>query len=175
LALFAESPLRLDVEGGQMGSGGWAVAALTFSFLIIQSCGDDLATGHITTPGASGERLPEWSYDEGAELWDGGAAVALDEWPWGGNVEMRRGEWGQRYTMTCVPEARELAVWGSNPYTDDSPVCTAGAHLGVIDRRLGGPVTIEIRPAQKRFEGSTRFGIVGLSWGPYPGSFIVVR
>jgi hypothetical protein len=154
-----------------MEKGSWAVAALGVVFLGIQACGDDFATGRIMTPDA----VPDWAYDEGALLWDGGAAVAIEDWSWAGNVSMKRGEYGQRFTMTCGAAGAGLAVWGSNPYTDDSPVCAAGAHLGVVDPKSGGKVTIEIRPAQRRFEGSTRNGIVGLSWGPYPGSFVIVR
>ena len=37
-----------------MKRSGWWVAALAVVFLIIQSCGDELAVGYISTPGGGG-------------------------------------------------------------------------------------------------------------------------
>ena len=61
--------------------------------------------------------------------------------------------------------------WGDDPYTDDSPVCSAGAHQGLIGPDEGGWVTVEMRPAQVGFAGATRNGVTGFAWGPFPGSY----
>lgn len=185
-----------------MLKSGWTVVGLGVVFLIIQSCGDDLGTGRIMTPGASAQNpeqqqpvtpadqpdagsmepvatedggWPDYEYDDGGTYWDGGAPLALDNWHWNQGVSQYRGQHGQRITMSCIPMGSEYAVWGSNPYTDDSPVCTAGAHQGIIDRSVGGQITIEMRPAQRSFGAETKNGITGLAWGPYPGSYILVR
>ena len=195
-----------------MFKSGWTVAGLGVLFVIIQSCGDDLGTGRIMTPGATGEMLPatettqpvaptpepaqpqaevppaelapvardeqgwpEYQYDDGSEMWDGGAAIELEEWHWNQGVAQYRRQNGQRFTMNCIARGSEYAVWGTNPYTDDSPVCMAGAHLGLIKREEGGRVTIEIRPAQRSFKGGDANGVTAFPWGPYPGSYRVIR
>lgn len=184
---------------------GWTVVGLGVLFLIIQSCGDELGTGRIMTPGANPMEpaqeqevmpptpmqttqapqapqryqtpdggWPEYEYDDGREYWDGGSPLILEAWHWNQGISNHRGEYGQRFIVSCIPMGSEYAVWGSNPYTDDSPVCTAGAHMGLINRDMGGEVVIEVRPAQRSFDGVTRNGVTGFSWGPYPGSFRVV-
>src|SRR6185295_8683079 len=98
---------------------------------------------------------PDYDYDDGGEFWNGGAPQVLSGWNWNQGISQYRGQYGQRFQADCIPMGSEFAVWGSNPYTDDSPVCTAGAHRGLITRDGGGWVTVEIRPAQRGFDGST--------------------
>ena len=186
-----------------MFRSGWTVVGLGLLFVIIQSCGDDFGTGRIMTPGATPEveqgeeqqvapqepeepapvaepmktddGWPDYQYDDGRELWDGAEAIDLGEWHWNQGVAQYRGQNGRRFTMKCIAMGSDFAVWGANPYTDDSPVCAAAAHLGLITRAHGGRVTVEIRPAQRRFEGVTRNGVTGFAWGPYPGSYVVLK
>jgi hypothetical protein len=183
-----------------MARSGWLVVGLGVSFVIIQSCGDDFGTGRIMTPGATAPMStpeeqqgpppsgmaqlpvddapdagwPPYDYDDGGLFWDGGAAVRLEGWHWNQGISNHRGEYGQRFVATCIPDGSDYAVWGSNPYTDDSPLCPAGAQLGLIRRDRGGDVMVEIRPAQRNFRGSVQNGVTGLPWGPYPGSYRVV-
>ena len=207
-----------------MFKSGWTVVGLGVLFVIIQSCGDEMGTGRIMTPGATGEMgepqggadgqqqpvvpgpmdptnpgdpmnpgeqpdagskpgsgyladggWPEYDYDDGRAYWDGGEPIVLDNWHWNQGVSQFRGQYGQRYTMNCIKNGSEFAVWGSNPYTDDSPVCTAAAHQGLMTRNQGGSVTVESRPAQKKFEGGNANGVTAFPWGPFPGSYIIVR
>ena len=74
----------------------------------------------------------------------------------------------------CPPDGTFGEVWGTDTYTDDSSVCTAGVHRGVITRERGGRVTIIIRPALESYQGSVRHGVVSLSFGPWDGSYVVV-
>jgi len=163
-----------------MGKGGWWVVGLFAACFTVQACGgDELTTGRIITPGASPNdqgSSRQWEYDDGRALWDGSEPEQLGAWEWRGSVSDRRGQWGRRVTVSCVPgrENVDLAVWGDDPYADDSPVCAAAVHRGSIDAERGGTVTIEIRPAQRAFQGVTRNGVTGLSWGPYPGSYVFV-
>ena len=60
-----------------------------------------------------------------------------------------RGMNGERYAFRCPPgKPMPGRVAGSGPYTDDSSICTAAVHAGVIHAKDGGEVTIEIRPGQ---------------------------
>ncbi len=65
-------------------------------------------------------------------------------------------------------------VWGSGTYTDDSSVCTAGVHAGVISQQGGGVVVIVISPGLSSYEGSTSNGVTSVGYGSWYGSFQVV-
>jgi hypothetical protein len=81
-----------------------------------------------------------------------------------------RGQDGQRLIYDCPPDARGR-VFGTDIYTDDSDVCAAAVHAGVI-RRRGGTVTIEIRPGRSSYNGSSRNGITSSGYGSWNGSFV---
>jgi hypothetical protein len=87
-----------------------------------------------------------------------------------------RGMNGERYEFHC-PSGKPLPsrVAGSGPYTDDSSICTAAVHAGVIHGKDGGNVTIEIRPGQARYSGSDSNYIKSGDYdGSWNGSFIVI-
>lgn len=71
-----------------------------------------------------------------------------------------RGRNGERFSFNCpaVGTIPLIAIWGTDVYLDDSPLCVAAAHAGVITRD-GGVVTIEIRPGESLYTGTFRNGI----------------
>jgi hypothetical protein len=81
-------------------------------------------------------------------------------------VELRLG-------FRCPPQGTPATVWGSNPYTADSSICTAAVHAGRITTAGGGDVVIVVRPGQSSYEGSTRNGVTTNSWGDYRLSYLV--
>lgn len=94
---------------------------------------------------------------------------------WAAQADSLRGRTGQRFTFNCPgggPASGRL--WGTDLYTDDSSICTAGVHAGVISVAAGGNVTIEIRPGASSYRGMTRNGIGSREYGAYAGSFVVV-
>lgn len=82
---------------------------------------------------------------------------------------------GEKFTFRC-PEGGRISeqLWGTETYTDDSSICTAAAHMGIITPSNGGLVTIEIRPGEARYTGSRRNGISSAAYGSWTGSFIFV-
>lgn len=71
----------------------------------------------------------------------------------------------------CVaPVSTTDTVWGTGQYTDDSSICTAALHAGVIDER-GGHVRIESVAACKAYAGTTRNGVTTRRYGPWRRSF----
>lgn len=84
-----------------------------------------------------------------------------------------RGKNGQSFTHHCPQNVAASAVWGSVWYSDDSSICNAAIHAGVISRASGGAVTITIQPGQGSYSGTSNNGVVTLSWGAWPGSFTV--
>ena len=93
---------------------------------------------------------------------------------WTTDAREHRGQSGT-FAFDCPPNGSRDSIWGSGPYTDDSGVCTAGVHAGVISYRNGGRVNIQPRPGQNRYAGSTRNGVRTNDYPSWPGSFVVVR
>ena len=91
---------------------------------------------------------------------------------WAANARGQRGSNGQRFEYECPPGGIAHDVWGTDLYTDDSSVCSAAVHAGLISLEQGGSVSIEIRPGANSYTGSLRNGIEASSYGPWPGSFI---
>lgn len=96
---------------------------------------------------------------------------------WSDSVGSRRGQNGGRFTFRCSPNpgGTGSTVWGTDVYTDDSPICKAAVHAGLITYASGGVVTIEIRPGQQSYPGSARNGISTSNWGGWGGSYVFVR
>jgi hypothetical protein len=76
--------------------------------------------------------------------------------------------------FSCPAGGEPSTVWGTDLYSDDSSVCTAGVHAGVIDLERGGSVMIRIEAGANRYAGTERNGIRSLDWEVWPGSFVVV-
>lgn len=93
---------------------------------------------------------------------------------WNANATAFRGRNGSRFVYTCPKYGTRGAVWGTDIYTDDSSVCTAAVHTGRISFAGGGSVTIEIRPGQSSYPGSTRNRVTTSSYPAWGGSFVVV-
>ena len=103
-----------------------------------------------------------------------GGGAGLGGSTWNADAKSLRGSNGKRYTFTCPAGGAPLTVWGSDVYTDDSSVCTAGVHAGVITTAAGGKVTVEIAAGRSSYTASTRNGVTTRSYGSWGGSFVVV-
>ena len=88
-----------------------------------------------------------------------------------------RGMNGERYEFTCPPgKPQPSRVVGDGIYTDDSSICTAAVHAGVLYPKEGGHVQIEIRPGQESYAGSDRHYIQSSTYAsPWSGSFVVIK
>jgi hypothetical protein len=98
---------------------------------------------------------------------------ALPPADWSTTAEAFRGQDGGRASFDCPPGGTFGSVWGSGTYTDDSSVCTAGVHAGVISQQSGGVVIVEISPGLGSYQGSTANGVTSQDWGNWYGSFQV--
>jgi LCCL domain/von Willebrand factor type A domain len=78
---------------------------------------------------------------------------------------------GKPITCECSPEAVKAgSLWGTDLYTDDSSVCRAALHAGVISS-AGGKVTVYPYGSQDSYEGSERRGVYSSDYGEFGGSF----
>ncbi len=93
---------------------------------------------------------------------------------WSATATAFRGRNGSRFVYTCPRYGIPGGIWGTDVYTDDSSVCTAAVHTGRITLAGGGTVTIEIRPGQSSYTGSTRNRITTSSYPAWGGSYVVV-
>ena len=91
---------------------------------------------------------------------------------WGDTAIDFRGRLDQDFTFSCPSSGRVRTVWGADIYTDDSSICTAAVHLGLITARDGGVVTIRIRPGADSYAGLNRNGVRSSSYGSWDGSFV---
>jgi len=86
------------------------------------------------------------------------------------------GFWGRREAVQCPPGERLQGAWGTDVYTDDSSICTAAVHAGLISLQDGGRVTIEMRPDVGQYVGSARNGVRTGDWmEPWTGAYVFVR
>src|SRR5690349_16065179 len=79
---------------------------------------------------------------------------------------------GRRATYVCpATSANDAPVWGSGPYLDDSAVCVAAIHAGVLKENQEGVVTFVTGPDAGTYTGSARNGVTSESWGSGRRSF----
>jgi cold shock CspA family protein len=83
-------------------------------------------------------------------------------------------ELGEPITVTCRADGEEGVVWGTDIYTDDSSICTAAVHAGLITFADGGEVTFELVEGQEAYTGSTANGVTTNDYGSWGGSFSFV-
>lgn len=67
----------------------------------------------------------------------------------------------------------ESTVWGTDIYTNDSSVCLAAAHAGVITLADGGMVQVTMLPGEESYEGTERNGVTTNDYGEWGDSFSV--
>jgi hypothetical protein len=92
---------------------------------------------------------------------------------WNTPASMVGFEAGKTYKFKCPSSGKESAVWGTDTYTLDSSICNAAVHAGKFTSESGGPVTIELRPGESSYKGTTRNGIKSNDYGTYGQSFVV--
>jgi hypothetical protein len=94
---------------------------------------------------------------------------------WNATAAQYRTWVGAQYQFNCPRNGKPTrTVWGTNIYTDDSSVCLAAVHAGLITTQSGGKVTIEMRDGQASYRGSTRNKVKTNSYAAWGGSFVIV-
>lgn len=80
------------------------------------------------------------------------------------------GDPGAAFIGSCPASCDLFSVWGTDLYTDDSNICTAAIHAGVVGKN-GGTVTFIIQDGMDSYSGSERNGITTADWGSWGRSF----
>jgi LCCL domain len=92
---------------------------------------------------------------------------------WNTAGTMVGGDDGKTWKFKCPANGREASVWGTDIYTIDSSICNAAVHAGKFTMESGGSVTIELRPGESSYKGSSRNGIKSNDYGAYGRSFVI--
>lgn len=141
---------------GQTASAGWLT--------------DDGDTGTFTWIRQTAGATPSPPAEPVKPIPPEGPAKSSD---WETTAVEYRGRDGMQISFACPSTGvASVRLWGTDLYTDDSSVCTAAAHAGLITLQGGGTVTIEIRSGAGSYAASSRNGIVSQAWGQHPGSFV---
>lgn len=93
---------------------------------------------------------------------------------WSTNVVGYRGKTGWSGVYSCPANGTAGSVWGDGVYTDDSSICTAAVHAGVITLAGGGTVRVAVQSGEPSYASATRHGVRSSAYGKWAGSFIVI-
>jgi LCCL domain len=129
-------------------------------------------TVESATPSATAASTASPSAAESADATATANQTAIDAWR--ANATQYRGRDGEQFEFECPSGGEYDTVWGTDTYTDDSSVCTAAVHAGVITLDEPGTVTIEIRPGEDSYEESERNGVTSQPYPAWGGSFVVI-
>jgi hypothetical protein len=87
------------------------------------------------------------------------------------NLTAYRGQNGSAITCSCpASDTNAGSVWGTGTYTDDSKLCRAARHAGVITS-AGGTLSAVITSGRSSYTGSTQNGVTSSNYGSWPGSY----
>lgn len=92
--------------------------------------------------------------------------------PWLADAQEHRGDDGTEVDYDCPADGTLDTIWGTETYTDDSSVCSAAVHVGLITVADGGTVTIEIAPGEDAYEGAVANDVTSLYYASWSGSFV---
>ncbi|KAA0234891.1 MAG: hypothetical protein EDR02_07590 [Actinobacteria bacterium] len=92
--------------------------------------------------------------------------------PWELTAVPYRDRVGETVEIECPPDGEPTTIWGTGTYTDDSSICTAAVHAGLITLEDGGDVSIEVTEGEESYEGSEANGITSTDYGAWDGSFV---
>lgn len=150
------------------------LAAAIAALLALPACSDD---GDITAVGSTTTRAadsPTTTVDDSGEVDTTKETIDVDDPSWAANATQYRGRDGERFDQVCPPNPEEAAgsVWGANTYTDDSSICTAAVHAGLITFAEGGTATYEIAPGKDSYASAISNGVTSTRYGAWGGSFV---
>jgi hypothetical protein len=157
-----------DVPRGQTtGAGDLVIRIESADHLVMESSSGNFSGTDCQRAGSSQPQPQPQPRPQPGGGFRGGAQAN-----WGTNAVSHRGENGQRFSYSCPPGGAPGNVWGTDVYTDDSSICTAAVHAGLITLANGGTVTIEMRPGQSSYAASRRNGVGSSSYGEWSGSYV---
>ena len=86
--------------------------------------------------------------------------------------EFGKANLGKKFVVYCPQKCsyERKKIWGTDIYTDDSPICVAAIHYGTLSDK-GGEISFMIEGSMSSYKKSKGFGIQSLSKGAHVRSF----
>ncbi|GAA6154131.1 hypothetical protein NBRC116587_35530 [Pseudoteredinibacter isoporae] len=100
-------------------------------------------------------------------------SLVIEKATWRTNMWPYRGQNDRVLYYACPPGSFKGTLYGTDTYTDDSKVCRAALHSGLLTSSNGGVIKATVKPGEQSYTGSTRNGIKSKNFSTWPGSFIV--
>ncbi len=147
--------------------------AATLALLALGACstgGGSDASGTTTTTEKTTTTAKTSTTDGGGSTSTtakGGASAAT----WRDNAQAYKGKVGSTVKVDCPPDGTPGTISGIETYSDDSSICTAAVHVGLITLAKGGPVSIAIAAGRDSYDGGTANGITSTRSGAGDTSF----
>jgi hypothetical protein len=141
-------------------------SAVVVTTSLLAACGgdDDASTDETTTT-----ENADTTTTAADTTTTGGSAATADAWT--KDAVEHRGQNGTEVKFDCPAGGTLDTIWGTETYTDDSSVCSAAVHVGLITVEDGGKVTIEIQPGQAVYDAGEANGVTSQYYGAWTGSF----
>ncbi len=73
-------------------------------------------------------------------------------------------EIGKSYACTCTSNAEPGVIYGTMLYSNDSYICTAATHTGLIANETAGKIIVQMIESPPVFRGTTQNGIKSTVW-----------
>jgi beta-lactamase regulating signal transducer with metallopeptidase domain len=89
-----------------------------------------------------------------------------------GRLTEFRGNHYQPLTFEVVGRT-DGTVWGTDVYTDDSPLAVAAVHAGLVRPGERAVVRVRMLPGRATYDGSARNGVTTSNYADWPGSYRV--
>ena len=89
---------------------------------------------------------------------------------WSQTAQRYRGQ-TEDVVLYCPRNGQLADVWGSDVYADDSSICTAAVHGGLITVEDGGAIAIRLLPGQPQYLSTTQNDVTSDAWASWFGSF----
>ena len=94
--------------------------------------------------------------------------------PWDRAANFYANKGSADIAVECQANGTADTVWGTGIYTDDSSICTAAVHSGLITFNDGGKVTFHFVAGQSSYKGTTAHGVTSQDYGAWGKSFAFV-
>ncbi len=118
---------------------------------------------------SNGVETDSWaSYGSSFDINSAGGTMAMSDLPTCGTIP--DGE--DMYACSCPANPVIRSVWGSDPYTADSDICSAAIHASYIERGEGGDLAVLRVQGLTEYRGSEESGVTSSDWGGYESSIV---
>ena len=77
----------------------------------------------------------------------------------------------EEYRCHCKANHYEGPIWGYETYSADSSICQAAIHMGVIEKKEGGAVTVKRSEGCPVYREKVKNGLHSSAWGAQRASF----